>query len=135
MSATVRIIGESQRQYAKRLIDEVEEGYVMHLAAETRREAQNRRMWPMIKDLREQIKHVGEHTPDDVKLQFLDALKGELRFLPKLSGEGMFPVGARSSTLTVQQFAGLIELMFAYGAKYDVVWSDPSQRLIEEVRA
>jgi hypothetical protein len=42
-----------------------------------------------------------------------------------LEGEGMFPIGLRSSTLTVAQFAGLIELIFAFGAKHGVRWSEP----------
>jgi hypothetical protein len=47
-----------------------------------------------------------------------------MRFLPALEGEGMFPVGLRSSTLTVSQFSGLIELLYAYGAKHGVRWSE-----------
>jgi len=39
----------------------------------------------------------------------------------------MFPVGLRSSTLTVEQFSGLVELIYAYGAKHGVVWSEPKQ--------
>ena len=48
-----------------------------------------------------------------------------MRFLPALEGEGMFPVGLRSSTLTVQQFSALVELIYAFGAKHDVRWSEP----------
>jgi hypothetical protein len=38
----------------------------------------------------------------------------------------MFPVGMRSSTLTKEQYAGLIELLYAYGAQHDVQWTDPA---------
>jgi hypothetical protein len=65
---------------------------------------------------------------DDIKLRFLNALGTELRFLPTLEGEGMFPVGLRSSTLTKDQFSGLIELLYAYGAKHGVRWTDPVER-------
>jgi hypothetical protein len=44
----------------------------------------------------------------------------------------MFPVGQRSSTLSKSQFTGLIELLFAYGAKHGVRWSDKSQRTIAD---
>jgi hypothetical protein len=57
----------------------------------------------------------------------------EMRFLPELEGAGMFPVGQRSSTLSKSQFTGLIELLFAYGAKHGVRWSDKSQRTIEGI--
>jgi NinB protein len=41
----------------------------------------------------------------------MNALGQEARFLPELDGGGMFPVGRRSSKLTVKQFAALIELI------------------------
>ena len=131
-SHTVRLIGDTQRAYAKRLIDEAPAGDVMKLAKETRRDAQNRKMWPMIKDIREQVPGMASFNPEQVKLRFLDALGTEMTFLPKLEGEGMFPVGQRSSTLTVAQFAGLIELLYAYGAQHGVRWTDPDT--IKEAR-
>jgi hypothetical protein len=124
---TVRLIGPSQRDYAKRVIDQAPDGYVMKVAAETRRDAQNRRLWPMIADIQRQAPGMAEYNADDIKLRFLNALGVEMRFLPALEGQGAFPVGLRSSTLTVEQFSGLIELLFQYGAKHGVVWSDPTQ--------
>lgn len=123
----VRLIGPSQRDYAKRVIDQAPNGYVMKVAAETRRDAQNRRLWPMLADIQRQVPGMAEYNTDDIKLRFLNALGVEMRFLPALEGQGAFPVGLRSSTLTVEQFSGLIELLFAYGAKHNVIWSDPTQ--------
>jgi hypothetical protein len=67
------------------------------------------------------------YSADDIKLRFLNALGTEMRFLPTLEGEGMFPIGMRSSTLTVAQFSGLVELIFEFGAKHNVRWSEPKQ--------
>jgi hypothetical protein len=124
---TVRLIGPSQRDYAKRVVDQAPDGYVMKVAAETRRDAQNRRLWPMLADIQRQVPGMAEYSADDIKLRFLNALGVEMRFLPALEGQGAFPVGLRSSTLTVDQFSGLIELLFQFGAKHGVVWSDPTQ--------
>jgi hypothetical protein len=127
MAKTIRLIGPSQRDYAKRMIDEAPDGYVCKLAEETRRDAQNRKLWPMLADIKRQVPGMATFTPDQIKLRFLDALGEEMAFLPNIENTGFFPVGMKSSTLTVQQFAGLIELIYAYGAKHDVRWSEPRE--------
>lgn len=125
MAETIRLAGDIQRQHAKRLIDEAPIGHVVKLGAETRRDAQNRKLWPMLADLQRQVPEMAPYSAEDIKLRFLNALGVELRFLPALENEGAFPVGLKSSTLTVKQFAGLIELIYAFGAKHDVKWSGP----------
>lgn len=127
MAETVRLVGDVQRQYAKRLIDEAALGHVVKIGAETRRDEQNRKMWPMLKDLQQQVPRLGEFSTEDIKLMFLNQLGVEMRFLPTLENEGIFPVGLKSSTLTVAQFSGLIELLYAYGAKHNVIWSEPDK--------
>lgn len=122
---TVRLVGPVQRAFAKQQIDAAPDGWVVKLGAETRRDAQNRKLWPMLADLQHQIPEMASYSTDDIKLRFLNALGVEMRFLPALESEGMFPVGLKSSTLTVQQFASLIELIYKFGAEHDVRWSEP----------
>lgn len=128
MSDLVRLVGLRQREFAKQLIDAAGSDYVVRIGKETRSEEQNRKLWPMIDDIRRQVPGMAEFTRDDIKLRFLNALGVEMRFLPALEGEGMFPVGLRSSTLTKAQFSGLIELLYEFGARHDVRWSDPAER-------
>lgn len=125
---TIRLVGKSQRDHAKAMIDAAPDGWTVKLGAETRREVQNRRLWPMLLDIQRQVPGFNVFSLEDIKSRFMNALGTEMRFLPELEGQGMFPVGLRSSTLTVQQFSGLIELIFAFGAKHDVRWSDPTTR-------
>ena len=125
MADTIRLTGDTQRAYAKRKIDEAALNDVVKIAPETRRDAQNRRLHAMIKDIRAQVPDMGTFTREQAKLRFLDALGEEMAYLPKLEGQGFFPVGLRSSTLTVAQFSGLIELLFKYGAEQGVRWTDP----------
>lgn len=122
---TIRLVGPTQRAYAAQCINQAPDGWVCKIAAETRRDKQNRLLWPLLQDLQRQIPAMATFSLDDIKLRFLNSLGHEMRFLPVLEGEGMFPVGSRSSLLTVQQFAGLIELIHAYGAKHGVEWSEP----------
>ena len=127
MSETVRLVGDRQRAYAHRAIDEAPAGSVMRLGAETRRDAQNRRLWPMIEDVRQQVPGFDVYSKEDIKLRFMNALGTEMRFLPTLENDGIFPVGMSSSSLTVAQFSALIELIFAFGAKHNVRWSEPME--------
>jgi len=115
--------GASQKAYAKRLIDEAGPDMVCKLGKATRSDKQNRKLWPMIQDIRNQVPGMEAYTRDQIKLRFLHSLGMEMQFLPALEGQGMFPVGMRSSTLTKEQFAGLIELLYEYGAQHDVVWT------------
>jgi hypothetical protein len=122
----VRLLGPTQRAYAKRLIDEAPDGDFVSLSAPTRTLEQNAKLWPMLEDIQQQV--APHLSTEDIKLQFLNALGVEMRFLPTLEGQGMFPVGLRSSTLTKEQFSGLIELIYEYGAKHEVRWSEPAER-------
>lgn len=125
---TVFLATKAARQRAKALIDSAGGDMVMKLAKVTRSDEQNRKLWPMIADIQRQVPEMTAYSADDIKLRFLNALGVEMRFLPALEGAGAFPVGLRSSTLTVEQFSGLIELLYAFGAKHGVEWSDPETR-------
>ena len=122
---TIRLVGPHQRAYAHQAIEQAPIGYVVKIAAETRRDAQNRKLWPMLADIQKQVPGFDTFSAEDIKLRFLNALGTEMRFLPTLEGEGMFPIGMRSSTLTVSQFAALIELIYELGSRHNVRWSEP----------
>lgn len=126
---TVFLSTKAARQRAHALIDSAPGNVVMKLAEATRSDEQNRKMWPMLADIQRQVPEMATYSAEDMKLRFLNALGVEMRFLPALEGAGSFPVGMRSSTLTVSQFSGLIELLFAFGAKHGVVWTDSETRL------
>lgn len=131
---TIHLSGNASRARAIRMVETAPKGYSVTISEETRTLEQNRLMWPLIKDMREQIEGMDAFTPDQTKLRFLNALDNEMQMLPELEGGGMFVVGQRSSTLTKSQFSDLIELMFAHGAKHDVRWSRGSEEAIASVR-
>jgi len=128
---TIKLVSKAHRDRAASLIYQAPQGYVMAIGEETRTQEQNRLMWPLIADIQAQVPETATFSADDMKLRFLHALGQEMRFLPELEGAGMFPCGQRSSTLSKSQFSALIELLFAYGAKHGVRWSDKSQRTID----
>lgn len=132
---TIKLNSLFAKERAKRIIDDAPMGYVMACGEETRTQRQNKLLWPLIADMQAQIEGMNAFSPDDVKLRFLHALGQELRFLPEIEGAGMFPVGQRSSTLTKQQFSGLIDLMFAHGERHGVKWSDRSEQTRKDIAA
>ena len=132
MTYTIKLTSEESREKARKAATRAPEGYMAVFKEETRSDAQNRLMWPLIADLRKQLPWMGERDPDDVKLQLLNLFSSEMRMLEQLDGKGFFPVGQRSSLLTKTQFRDLLEVIFKYGAENDVQWSHDSQEAFRE---
>ena len=122
---TIKLVGGEQRVRAAQAIHRAPDGYVVTIAEPTRNLDQNAKLWAMIADCQAQIPDMRELDGEDIKLRFMDALGTEMRYLQKLDGPGYFPVGHRSSALSVRQFRDLIELIYAHGAANGVVWSEP----------
>lgn len=92
---------------------------------------QNDRMWAMLTDLSVQLPWHGlKLTPDDWKLVMLDALKRanseRLRLVPNTDGTGFVNLSTSSSDLDKGEMADLIELMFEFGSRHGIAWSDPA---------
>jgi hypothetical protein len=122
---TIKLVGGEQRLRAAQAIHRVPDDWVVTIAPPTRNLDQNAKMWAMIADCQAQIPDMREMDGESIKLRFMDALGTEMRYLPKLDGSGFFPVGHKSSALSVRQFADLIELIYATGAQHGVRWSEP----------
>lgn len=89
---------------------------------------QNAKLWAMLSDVSRAKPDGRELTPDVWKALFLHALDQSIRFEMALDGNGMVPVGFRSSRLTKAQMSDLIELISEYGARHGVEWSEPEER-------
>lgn len=94
-------------------------GWLLELRQPTRSTEQNAALWSLLTQIaRQRPKHNGaDMTPELWKAVFMDAWGAEVAFLPKLEGGGMFPVGHRSSHLTVGEMSSLIELIIAWTAR------------------
>ena len=117
---------KDDRAKAHRWIETAEDDIAVRFGKATRTDKQNRKLWPMLQDIQQQAPGMSGFSTEDIKCRFMNALGVEMRFLPVLEGEGMFPVGMRSSSLTKAQFAGLIELLYEYGSRHGVKWSEPN---------
>jgi hypothetical protein len=128
VSARVYLTSTYARQKATRIVAEAPEGYVMEVREPTRTDEQNKILHAAIGDIRLQVEGAAETSKEDWKLIFLHALRNETRFLPALDGNGMFPVGQRTSELNKTQFSALLDIVFEWGGRNGVIWSDETAR-------
>lgn len=113
------------RGLARSCLDKMPEGGIVRFEPEPSRSTdQNDKMWAMIGDISKQVQHNGKsHTPEVWKQLAMHALGHEVRFEIGLNGEP-FPVGFRSSKLTVKKMADLITWLYQYGDEQGVKWSE-----------
>lgn len=127
MSQTVILHGASQRAFAKTLVDRAPVDAVMTIRPATRSTDQNAKMWSMLSDV-SRAKPEGRHwTPETWKAAFMHVLGHQVQFCEGLDNSGPFPLGFRSSRLTVSQMADLITCIYEYGARHGVVFHDPAE--------
>lgn len=122
---TIILIGDSQRTFAKELIDKAPVNAVVNIRAPSRTISQNDKMWPMLSDISRAKPEGRMMAPELWKSAFMNALKHEVLFMQGLDGGAPFPVGFKTSKLSVPQMRELIEYIYWYGAQHNVVWSEP----------
>ena len=98
------------------------DGYVLELREARRTDDQNAALWGLLNQIQKQRPtHNGVRmTPELWKATFMDALGAEMKMMPKLDGDGFFPIGHSTSRLTKGEFANLLELMLAWCARAGV---------------
>lgn len=85
---------------------------------------QNSKMWAMLADVA-RFKPEGRNwTPETWKAAFMHFLGHQVLFAEGLDGSGPFPVGFRTSKLTVGQMGDLITCIYQYGDEHGVEWRE-----------
>lgn len=120
---SIRLVSALNRERAKRLIDQAPPNALVNIRPETRSNEQNARMWAMLSEISRAKPEGRELTPEVWKSIFMHALGHAQRFEMALDGNGVVPVGFRSSRLTKEQMGDLMEMMSEYGARHNV-WRD-----------
>jgi hypothetical protein len=105
-------------------------GTVVEFKEPTRTLEQNARMWAMLGDIAKQVQ-----WPVDGELRWLDtdewkqilsaAMKRELRIARGVDG-GQVILAPRTSRMTKRELSDLMEVIAAFGAAREVVWSEPA---------
>lgn len=124
---TVILHGASQRSFARGLIDKAPAGAVVNVREATRNADQNAKMWAMLSDIARAKPEGRRWTTEVWKCAFMHSLGWQVLFCEGLDGSGPFPIGFRSSRLTVKQMADLITVIAEYGDRHGVQWSEPER--------
>ncbi|RWO34778.1 MAG: hypothetical protein EOS10_00295 [Mesorhizobium sp.] len=127
MAQTVILRGQSQRDFAKALLDRAPADAVVTIKAATRSNDQNALMWCLLSDLSRAKPEGRMHTTDVWKQLVMHACGHAVQFELGLNGQP-FPTGFKSSRLTKNEMSDLIEWIYQYGAEHGVVWTDPERR-------
>ena len=126
MSQTVILRSSHQRALAKRLIDAAPNGAVVTVKDATRNLDQNSRMWASLSDVSRAKPEGRMWPPETWKAAFMHSLGHQVIFADGLDGSGPFPVGFRTSRLSVKRMADLITVIQEYGDRHGVQWSEPN---------
>lgn len=126
--ALITLYGAADRSRATNLIAQAPSGTRVEFKATKRTIPQNDRMWAMLTDVARQLPWHGQRlTAEDWKWIFLDGLKGEVRTVPNLDGNGFVSL-RRSSDLSKDEMSQLIELIAAFGVEHGVEFGDQEER-------
>lgn len=103
----------------------------LEVKRETRSLEQNRKLWPMLHDVAEQVPWAGfDLTETEYKNLFTGSME-EMKAVPAIDRPGVVMLGKATSTMNKKKFSELIEFMYAFGVEHDVVWSEKSKETYE----
>jgi len=121
---TFRLVNERVRDNALRAVREAETGYTVTIAEPKRSADQNAYLWALLSDVADAKPEGRQWDPETWKAAFMHYLGHQVRFCEGLEGSGPFPMGFRSSRLTVKQMGNLLTCIMAYGDQHGVKWTE-----------
>ncbi len=108
------------------LIEAAPDGAVLNIQEGARTLDQNSKLWACISDVA-RAKPEGRVYPTHIwKALFMAEAGFKPIFEPSLDGQGVIPIGYKSSRLNKREFADLITAVLAYGDQHGVKWSEPN---------
>lgn len=124
MRGSLRIVTPRTCERIAKEVMNLPEGFEVIIREPTRTTPQNARMWAMLTDISHAQPEGRKHSPEVWKALAMHAMQYEVRFEMGLNGEP-FPVGFKTSKLSVRQMADLITFIAEYGDRHGVRWSEP----------
>lgn len=117
---------------AHQLIEEASPDQVCVIKDATRTTEQNSKMWPMLRDLSNQVVYHGFTLSLDEWKSFATATLERQKIVPNMDGDGFIALGQSTSSMSKKKFSDLIEIIYMIGAKFNVKWSRESEETIAE---
>jgi len=120
---TVILKHQSNRDFAKHLIDIAPEAAVVNIREATRTLDQNALMWVLLSDISRAQPEGRKLRSEQWKSAFMSALGHEVKWINGIDGNPPFPDDMRSSRLNKAEMSDLIEFIYEYGSRHQVRWS------------
>ena len=139
MKQQFHLVNESIKQNAINFIRQLpvnqKRPLILDIKEMTRTLDQNRKMWPLLKDLSDQITWFGNKYDSDDWKDLITAMVAksknqEQRMAPGLYG-GVVMFGQRTSKMSVAQMVEVIEAIYWFGTRQNVTFSERSRQEIE----
>ena len=121
---TVIIRGDKQQHLACQIVRAAPLGSIVRVSPPKRTLDQNAKMWAMISDVSRAKPEGRMHTPEVWKCLFMSACGHAVQFEMGLDNKP-FPIGFSSSRLSKSEMADLITVIYEYGDRHGVRWSEP----------
>ena len=122
--ASLTLRNKADREQAIRWTTNVPFGTRIEFKAARRSLDQNAKLWAMLTDISKQVDWYGHKlSPEDWKQVFTASLRKAF-VVPDLDGTGFVMLGLRTSDMSKEEMSNLLELIHAFAAERNVVWSD-----------
>ncbi len=121
---TIILATRAHRQRAHALIDAAPEQAVVNVAAPRRTNDQNALLWALLSEISRAKPQGRSLTPDVWKALFMHEAGFKCTFEPTLDGQGVVPLGFKSSRLRKAEFSELIEAINAFAAEHGIGLSE-----------
>jgi hypothetical protein len=118
--AVVQIKADADRNLIARWARNVPEGTTVEFRAPRRSNDQNSLMWSLLGQISKSVDWYGQKLTSEDWKDVLTASLRRARVVPGIDAGSFVPLGMRTSQMTKQELAELIELVYAFGAEHDV---------------
>ena len=125
---TIILSNPVARDRAQRMIAVAPHGAVCNIQEARRTNDQNALMWALLSEIA-RAKPQGRVLPTETwKALFMHQAGFKCTFEPSLDGQGVVPLGFKSSRLRKAEFSDLIECIRAFAAEHGIELSDTSSQ-------
>lgn len=116
---TFILSNREKRASVAQMVANLELGTMLEIRSAKRSDEQNDALHGLIDQiLKQRPMHFGIKADKELyKAIFMHAVGKETRFVPTIDGDGVFPMGQRTSKLTVRECADLITYILAWCAR------------------
>jgi hypothetical protein len=121
---TFILISDRVRDNALSAVRDAPDGWRVKVEPPLRSTDQNSKMWAMLNDVARAKPEGRNWPPETWKAAFMHFLGHQVMFAEGLDGTGPFPLGFRSSQLSVRQMVDLIDCIYRYGDEHGVEWRE-----------